>query len=284
MSRIRMMIAVGFAAAGMLAASGCAKPRWKLGMQTYTFRTYTLLESIDKVNELGLEHIEAYSGQKVGSDFGDIQFDPGSSAEARESVKQKLAETGVNLVAYYFHTLGEDEAESRKVFEFARDMGVRVIVCEPPPDCLERVDKLANEYRINVAIHDHARDPKNPDYLYWNPDEVVKALEGRSKRMGTCADTGHWTRSGLDAVESLKKYEGRLICMHLKAMNKAALDGHDVVWGTGVTDMKAVLAEMRRQGFAGLASIEYEENPQDNLAEVAGCIKFHNETVESLGK
>ena len=48
--------------------------------------------------------------------------------------------------------------------------------------------------------------------------------------------------------------------------------------------MKAVLAEMHRQGFAGLAAIEYEANPEDNMAEVAGCVKFHNEVVESLGK
>ena len=283
MFKSRSILALCLAATVTFVVSGCAKPQWKLGVQTYTFREFTLLETIDKVSELGVKDIEAFSGQKVGADFGDMRFDHNASCEARERVECKLAETGVNLVALY-HQLGKDEGQARKVFEFARDVGVEVIVCEPPPEALDMIDKLANEYAINVAIHEHARRPKNPSYLYWNPDEVVKVLQGRSPRLGACADTGHWSRSGLDAVESLRKYEGRLICLHLKDVGEATLGAHDVVFGTGVTNMEAVLAEMHRQGFAGLAAIEYEANPQDNMAEVAACVKFHNDVVKSLGK
>lgn len=284
MFRTRMTIAACLAGTGLLLATGCGAARWNLGMQTYTFREYTMLESIDKVAELGLLKIEAYSGQKVGAEFGDMKFDYKSSEEARMAVKEKLDEAGVELVAYYFGHLGGDEAVAREVFEFAGDMDIEIIVCEPPLDKVALVDELANEYRIDVAIHQHARNPQNEQYVYWCPDEVMKVLEGRSRRMGACADTGHWTRSGVNPVEGLRKYKGRLMGMHLKDMNKAELDGHDVVWGSGVSDMAAVLAEMQCQGFEGLASIEYEENPQDNMAEVAKCIAFHNTVVQELEK
>jgi sugar phosphate isomerase/epimerase len=46
---------------------------------------------------------------------------------------------------------------------------------------------------------------------------------------------------------------------------------HDRPFGTGVIDNITILDEVRKHGFAGNVSIEYEHNWKTNLAEVAQC-------------
>ena len=121
-------------------------------------------------------------------------------ADARNDIKKKLGDSGVKLVNYGVCNLSKKEDDSRRVFDFAKDMGIETLVSEPTEDSMEMLDKLCEEYGINIAIHNH---PK-PSH-YWNPDTLLNACKGRSKRIGACADTGHWVRSGLNPLESLKK-------------------------------------------------------------------------------
>ena len=45
-------------------------------------------------------------------------------------------------------------------------------------------------------------------------------------------------------------------------------------FGTGVSDIKAVLDELKRQNFQGNVSLEYEYNWDNSVPEVAQCIGF----------
>lgn len=261
-----------------------APNHWRLAMMAYTFRDFPMCEGIDKTKALDLKYLEEFSWHKVGGPFGDAVFNDTASAEVRAGVKSKLKESGVRLVGYYAGELGKDEAASRRTFEFCKEMGVKYIVSEPDPAHLALVDKLAGEYEIYVAIHNHPRDPDKPEYTNWNPDEVVKLFEGRSKWIGACADTGHWARSGVNTVEAIRKYKGRLVSVHLKDAAKAEKDAPDVVWGTGIADISGVLAELACQKFGGVFSIEYEANPANNAAEVAQCIKYFNQVASELAK
>jgi sugar phosphate isomerase/epimerase len=140
------------------------------------------------------------------------------------------------------------------------------------------MDRLTQEYGINLAIHNHPKPSR-----YWDPEIVLKAVEGCNPRVGACADTGHWLRSGLNPVECLKKLEGRIISLHFKDLNKAQRDAHDVIWGTGVANVKAMLEELHRQRFAGVFSIEYEHNWENSMPEIAESIKFFRQTAKALG-
>ncbi len=264
------------------AGAATGRPAWRLAAMTYTFNRFSLLEAIDKSQQAGTAYIETYAWQKIGGEHPEEQFNHAASEAALEAVRGRLAQRGIKLTHYYFHQLGTDEAESRKVFAFCRKMGIEAIICEPDPATLDLVDRLATEYRVKVAIHNHARDPNNPAYTYWNPDEVMKVLEGRSAWLGACADNGHWARSGLDSVAGVRKYEGRLISMHLKDVNKLEREAHDVPYGQGVIDLKGLLAELRRQGFNGVLSIEYEANMEDNLADVQQCVRHFRQLEREL--
>jgi sugar phosphate isomerase/epimerase/type 1 glutamine amidotransferase len=254
------------------------EPAWRVGTQAYTFNHFTFFEAVDKAHAIGLKYIEAYPGQKLGRAFGNATFDHSMAADLRLTAKTKLAEAGVKLVNYGVVSLGKDEAEARKVFDFAKDMGIETIVSEPEPGTFPILDKLTQEYGINVAIHNHPKPSP-----YWNPDTVLEAVKGTNPRIGACADTGHWIRSGLDPIECIKKLQGRIICLHLKDLNEKSPDAHDVHWGEGVANIKGILAELKRQGFHGVFSAEYEYNWDNNAPDVEACAKNFHRMAKELG-
>src|SRR5262249_38818597 len=151
-----------------------------------------------------------------------------------------------------------------------KKMGIGVLVTETTPN--DVLDKLSAEYKIRVAIHNH---PKT-----WPPDKVLKACEGKVKLVGSCSDTGHWMRADFVPVEQLKKLEGRVEHLHFKDLNEFGMKAHDVPWGTGRGDPKAMLAELKRQGYKGYLSIEYEYGDLEHLAKnLPRCVEFFDKTM-----
>jgi sugar phosphate isomerase/epimerase len=253
-----------------LDTAAAEKLGWKLGVQTYSFNRFSFFEAIDKAASVGLKYAEAYPGQKISADI-DGKMGPGMSDEEIRKVKEKLKSAGIQLTAFGVTGLSADEATSRRTFEWCKEMGIGVINTEVREDAFDTLEKLCAEYEIKIGLHNHPE----PSY-YWNPDTVLKAIEGRSKWFGACADTGHWLRSGLNPVECLQKLDGRIVSFHFKDLNKEGKGAHDVPWGTGVANVPAMLAEMKRQEFQGPISIEYEHNWLESLPEIAQCVvNFH---------
>ncbi|MCK5135441.1 MAG: sugar phosphate isomerase/epimerase [Bacteroidales bacterium] len=108
----------------------------------------------------------------------------------------------------------------------------------------------------------------------WKPQMFLNAVKGLSGRIGACADVGHWKRMGIDPVEALKKYEGRLKSFHskdVKAKEEGEAEQHDVIWETGVCNIDVILKELNQQGFKGLLSIEYEYNWENSVPDIKEC-------------
>ncbi len=259
--------------------SGEEKLGWKLGGQAYTFRNRTTYETIDQLAQLGLGYIEFYPNQPLSKD-DKSKTDHNMSDEQIAALKKKLETAGVKPLHYGVIPLGNDEKADRKVFEFVKKMGMNAIVSEPEPGSAELIDKLCEEYGINVAIHNHPQPS-----LYWNPDTILEYCKGRSKRIGSCADVGHWQRSGINPVEALKKLEGRVICLHFKDLNEFGdPKAHDVTWGTGKGDAAGMLAELKRQNSNFEFAIEYETLSPELASNVAKCIEwFDKETAKLAG-
>ncbi len=280
MKTVVVLAVTGICICGVAVTGAEAKDQWRLGTQAYSFNRFTFYEAVAKTKSVGLGYIEAYPGQKLSQEDGDARLDHNMSAALRLQVKQMLNEQGIRLVNYGVVGLPNNEEECRKVFNFARDMGIETIVSEPPEDAIPLIDRLCQEYKIGVAIHNHPE----PSY-YWNPDTVMRVCEGRSKWIGACADTGHWTRSGIDPVEAVKKLgrAGRIRSLHFKDLNEFGNKGaHDVIWGTGKSKVGAVLAELAWQKFDGVFSIEYEHNWDNSLPEIAGCVDWFHRTASDL--
>jgi sugar phosphate isomerase/epimerase len=247
-----------------------AKLGWKLGAQAYTFNRFTFAEAVTKIDSCNLRYVEAFPGQRIGGGI-EGSMGPDMNEAARKAVLELLKAKNVEVIAFGV-TDAKDEAGWIKLFDFCKAMGIQTITSEPKETDIPLLSRLADQYKINVAIHNHP----NPSY-YWNPDVVLNAIKGQSNRVGACADIGHWTRSGLDPVECLKRLEGHVLHSHMKDLHEKGKNGHDVHWGEGVSDIAGVIAELKRQNFKGGISAEYEYNWLNNRADVAASVvNFRN--------
>lgn len=244
-----------------------------IGCQAYTFNRFSAFEAIEKTAASGAKVIEFYPGQKLSVEEPGTKLDHNASPETLEKVKAKLKQHDIMAVAYGVVGLSKDEAESRKVFEFAKALGIRVINTESV-EALDTFEKLVKEYDIQVGFHNHPKRENDPNYKVWDPSYILELVKDRDPRIGACADTGHWMRSGLKPVDALRILKGRVVSSHLKDLNTYGKGSHDVPYGTGEADMSAILKELNEQGFTGPASIEYEHNWDNSLPEVTKCVEY----------
>ena len=258
--------------------SKAEKAGWKLGVQAYTFHKFSFQEAVDKTQQLGLKYIEVYYGQPLGKDIPgtmDFKMDRATQQKVLAYARSK----GVKIIASGV-IICKDDAEWKQLFEFVSGMGIKIITCEPDYKHLKYIDQLANQYKIDVAIHNHPKPS-----AYWNPDLFLDAVKGLSNRIGACADVGHWKRMGIDPVEAIRKCEGRLKSFHFKDV-KEKVEGeaeqHDVIWGTGVCNDEGLLKELKRQNFKGLFSIEYEYNWDNSVPDIQQCIDYFNKTTDQI--
>lgn len=265
---------------------------WKLAVHSYTFQKFSIFDAIDKTAALGLKHMSISGTVILPGPDGQITPAPTIRLSDQDfaSIEARMKEKGLDPA---FVNIGVvrptvDEAQSRMIFEAAKKMGIDTLVAEPETHnnmaelgpVMDVVEKLAKEYNIKIAIHNHP----GPKSFYWNPDTVLAAVQGRSPLLGACADVGHWVRSGLDPVECLRKLEGRVITLHFKDCNGQDPKAIDVPWGTGVANVKGMMAELKRQHFKGYVCIEYEQNSGSLPAELVQSIQFFNDTCAELVK
>lgn len=247
-----------------------------IGCQAYTFNRFSAFEAIEKTAQAGGKVIEFYPGQKLSREDAQLKVEHGSPdlEVVIAKLQAKLKQHGIKAVNYGVVGIPNDEAGARRVFEFARKMGMRAVTTESA-EAINLIEKLAIEYDIAVAFHNHPGSFADPNYKVWNPYYIAGLVQGRDQRLGACADTGHWTRSGIQPVEALRILKGRIISSHLKDLNEfGRRDAHDVPFGQGKSSVKAVLDELKVQGFAGNISLEYEYNWDNSVPEVTQCIDF----------
>ncbi len=252
---------------------------WKLSIQTWTFHKYSFLESVDKADSLGIRFLEVYPGQKIGGAIPGI-FSYQLGKEERDKIKQYLRYKKVKVIAigvvdkYYYTKENLDN-----FFEFARYMEIPFITAEPEWQDLDEFNRLAIKYKVKVALHCH---PK-PASHYWHPDSTVKAMQGRS-HIGAWPDLGHWARNGVNVVEGLKKMKGKLWGMHFKDIREFDnVNAIDTIFGKGVCDLPAVMKEMKKQGFNGVVTMEYEVHEEDNMSDLRECMLYYEEQRRRMG-
>src|SRR4030042_6745104 len=73
------------------------------------------------------------------------------SPALRREMKKRLEDRGMQMASYYA-PLDADTAGYRKVFDFAKEMGVETLVAEPPAEVFETLDGLCREYEISLAV------------------------------------------------------------------------------------------------------------------------------------
>jgi sugar phosphate isomerase/epimerase len=217
-----------------------------------------------------------HSGDKNWGGSFPGEFGPRMSPVTKAGLKKILQDKGIQVVAMGVIS-PNGKAEWIKAFDLAKEFGLSYITCEPIKTQWDMIDSLAGVYGIRIAIHDHPKP--NP---YSSPDSVLAAIQNH-QNIGACADIGHWARNGLNPVDCLKKLEGHIIGVHLKDIVKFDdTQAADTVVSKGVIDFPAVFAELKRQNFNGMLSIEHESNWDHSLPDVIDTKNYYDEQVAKL--
>jgi sugar phosphate isomerase/epimerase len=242
-------------------------------VQAWTFNKFTTEEAIALTAQAGSSNIELFPGQTLSKETGDVKVGPDMGAENTEKLKGFLAKNNVKVVAFGVTGISKDPANAKKLFAWAKGMGIQVIQTEST-DAIDTIEGMVKEFDLKVGFHNHPRQANNPNYKVWDPNYVYDLVKNRDKRIGSCADTGHWVRSGIKPVDAIRILKGRIVSSHLKDLHEFAGSGHDVPYGLGVSNIQGILEEYRKIKLTGPVSVEYEHNWDKSLPDVAQCIGF----------
>ena len=165
-------------------ASAAALLDWSVGASANVFQKLTFSEAAGKVDAAGLAFIEGSNTQRVSPEI-QKNLDFNLSPDEVAKVKYRLGELRLQMPAYHVDAIPTDGSSRRKLFEFAKSLGVELIVSGSQPASLADVDQLANEFGVNVAIEN------------LSPKSVAGALQGRGQRIGVVADFGKWMEAGI---------------------------------------------------------------------------------------
>jgi sugar phosphate isomerase/epimerase len=250
--------------------------KFPLAVQCWTFRKFSFFEALKRIKGLGIKYVQPYPGQVLEKNNPNVRFDHNLPEDHIDRVKKELKELDLTLVSYGVVNFKNVEEEMSKVFAFAQRMGIRTIVTEPSYDDYSLIDKMVKKYRINVAIHNHPTPSK-----YARPETVLYHVDGLDPRIGACADTGHWMRSGVNPLEALRALKGRIQDVHLKDLNAfGTKEAYDVPFGEGKANVHDILAELTLQDYAGYISIEHEK--KEDIENPSPAVKKGLEYIEGI--
>lgn len=280
LSRRRFLALSTAAAAGatwfeiphILQAANLADPfgGWPIGVQSYSLRKFNTVEAVRHIQGMGLHYAEFYSKHLA------LDASPGQIAET----KKLLASADVTLNAHGVTGFSKDHEANRRVFEFAKRVGIKNITANPQPDSFDSLDKLVAEFDIRICIHNHG-----PGALFDKISSVLDAVKGRDKRIGACVDTGHFIRSGEDPVEAVRKIKDRVFACHLKDdTHKGDKGSHNVVIGKANLDVPGMFKALRDIKFPadGSISLEYESNPDNPIDDMKQCVAVIQESIAKI--
>ncbi|MBF0199027.1 MAG: sugar phosphate isomerase/epimerase [Planctomycetes bacterium] len=239
--------------------------RFKVGVQCYSYKKFSFAETIEKVSEIGIKFVEIYPGQKLGGMPGVTSHK--SDTKARQYMLDTAKANGVTIASYGV-VRAKSEKEWRQVFQFAKDLGIEVVLTEKPGKIMNTIEKVSKEFGIKVALHNH---------MTPTPKDVSADLKGRNPLVGSGIDIGHWVRADLDIVKEFKKFSPRLHTMHIKDITERTKNGTCTPLGTGLMPLDKILAELQAQDYQGVLILEYEHHWDNPTPGIAQCAKYLEE-------
>ncbi len=248
---------------------------FKVGVQSYTYRQFTLEQTLKKIQDLGLGWVEFYNKHA----------NPASSPEQIKAMLKLCQEYKVKPIAFGVHTFTKNHDKNRKAFAFGKALGITTLSADPDPDSFDSLDKLVAEYDIAIAIHPHGPIGGGRLHRWYSAEIILNAVKDHHPKIGSCLDTGHLIHAAqlgkhLDSAQQIRVMGKRNFGIHLKDHDNKK--DTDVPFGQGVLDVAGVLKALKDVDFKGYISIEYEAHPEEPTADVTACVKYLREVAKKV--
>jgi hypothetical protein len=126
-------------------------------------RTSSAFEAVEKPLKPAARSSNS-PGQKPSAEHPDLKLHHDATDETVAAVSASCQ--AQNSSCQLRRRRGQDEAEWRKIFEFAKKLDLYAITTEDVRN-LDAIEKLVKEFDIRVAYHEHAKRPNDPSYKLW---------------------------------------------------------------------------------------------------------------------
>ena len=201
---------------------------WDLGIPGMGL---TFQESVVRADAALVPFVEASSTQRVSPQV-QKNLDHTLTAAEIAAVRAGMGQN-VRISAYRVDSVPADASTRRGIFELARALGATTIVVPANTD-FAGLDTLAEEFRVNVAVMNSSA-------------ETVKAMEGRSRRLGMGIDTGQWAQDGTNVRDGVARVKDRLLYVNLRDRSGRGANAQNVPLGKGVANLREFFTELERQ-------------------------------------
>ena len=242
----------------------------KLGVAGYSFVNFNLDDSLKMMKRLDIKYLC----------IKDFHLPFKSTDQQIQDFHKKLADYGVKGYAVGPIYVNKSRKDIDDAFDYAKRVGVDLIVGIPKIEDLAYVSQKTDEYGIRFAIHNHGPQDK----LYPNATVVYNYVKNLSSRLGLCFDMGHNSRDGQDSVKDLKRYANRIFDMHFKDITEPTNEGVTTELGKGIMDIPKFMKTLKEINYQGVCSLEHEKDMKDPLAGIAESKGYFYGVIDSLLK
>ncbi|HEU4996981.1 MAG TPA: sugar phosphate isomerase/epimerase [Gemmatimonadaceae bacterium] len=242
---------------------------FRLGVASYSLRNLPLDKAIEAVKALDTPYINLKS-------FHAPYELPAAQLTA---IRKRVEAAGLQIVGGGTITFDVNTDDGvRRYFDYARSLGMPLIVGTCHPDMLPRVESFARSYDIRVAIHNHGPE----DQHYPSPYEVLQRVKAMDSRMGLCVDIGHTVRTGADVVKAIADAGPRLLDMHAKDLRDLKDVNSQCIVGQGAIPIPAIFRQLQAMRYTGCVNLEYEIEPDDPLPGMAQSFAYMRKVIADV--
>lgn len=286
----------GFAVAGSFAVhalSGrsahaetpAARPAgsFRLGIAGFTFAKFKLDQTLEMMKKVDAHYL-------CIKDFHLPLKATDEEIAAFHAKCKSFGVTGYGVGPIY---MGSEE-EVNNAFAYAKRVGVKTVVGVPfkmgkddngkeiriaDPELLKVVNRKVKEYDMKYAIHNHGPDMPQ---LFPNAESGIEMIKDMDTRVGLCLDIGHQYRDGKNPLKAMEQFAERIHDIHIKNVTAGTKQGRGIEMPRGAIDMPGFVRTLRKVGYTGVCSLEYEKDMDNPLAGIAESIGYFRGLMDAI--
>lgn len=241
----------------------------EVGVQSYTFRRFSVEKMIEAMQSAGLSSIELWDGH----------LNPKKASEADfKAMKKRFDDAGIRVNAYCVNfPVDADNDHLDRGFNGALLLGTNVMTASVKKPIVPKLDQWCQKYKIKLGLHNHWFGESwfkgDRTQEFETPQDFLDAIKSSSQYLSINLDIGHFYAAGYDPVSFIREHHKRIVSLHIKDRDRD--DAHTQRrFGQGATPITETMKLLKKIKFAYAANIEYEPEQENPTEAVRECVAY----------